>query len=82
VDDDLISAFPAGRLFGHLRCKGADMARFELYKGDTGEFRWRFISSNGRIIADSGESYKNKADCQSGIDLIKAEAPAARVEEK
>ena len=58
------------------------MARFELYKDDSGGFRWRFISSNGRIIADSGQSYKNKADCQSGIDLIKGKAPAAQVEEK
>ena len=57
------------------------MAKFELYKDDAGEFRWRFISSNGRIIADSGQGYKNKSDCQNGIDLIKGEAPAARVEE-
>ena len=58
------------------------MSRFELYKDPNGEFRWHFISSNGRILADSGESYKNKADCKAGIDLIKGEAPAARVEEK
>lgn len=58
------------------------MAKFELYKDASGEFRWRFISSNGRTIADSGESYKNKADCQSGIELIKREAPTARVEEE
>ncbi len=58
------------------------MARFVLFKDDTGEYRWRFVSSNGRTIADSGESYKNKADCQNGIDLIKEEAPAAQVEEK
>ena len=36
----------------------------------------------GGFLADSGESYKNKADCQSGIDLVKGEAPDARVEEK
>ena len=58
------------------------MARFELFKDPKGEYRWRFISSNGRILADSGESYKNKADCQSGIGLIKDEAPTARVEEE
>ncbi len=58
------------------------MAKFELYKDNTGEYRWRFISSNGRIIADSGQGYKNKSDCQNGIDLIKGEAPAAQVEEK
>jgi uncharacterized protein YegP (UPF0339 family) len=62
--------------------KGGHMARFELYKEGNGEYRWRFISSNGRVLADSGESYQNKADCQSGIDLIKSEAPDARVEEK
>ena len=47
-----------------------------------GNFAGASSQSNGRILADSGESYKNKADCQSGIDLIKGEAPAARVEEK
>ena len=47
-----------------------------------GNFAGAFVASNGKIIADSGESYKNKADCQKGIDLIKAEASAAQVEEK
>ena len=56
------------------------MARFELYKDLNGEYRWRFISTNGRVLAESGEGYKNEADCQHGIDLIKGEVPAARVE--
>ena len=58
------------------------MARFEVYKDNAGEYRWRFIAANGRIIATSSEGYKAKADCQHGIDLIKGEAQAARVEEK
>jgi uncharacterized protein YegP (UPF0339 family) len=58
------------------------MARFELYKDNAGEFRWRFVSTNGRIIATASEGYKAKADCQNGIDLIKREGPSAEVEEK
>jgi uncharacterized protein YegP (UPF0339 family) len=58
------------------------MARFELYKDNAGEFRWRFVSTNGRIIATSSEGYKAKGDCQNGIDLIKREGPVAEVEEK
>jgi uncharacterized protein YegP (UPF0339 family) len=44
---------------------------FEIYKSGT-EYRWRLKASNGRIIADSGESYKNKSDCVAGIDLVKS----------
>ncbi len=58
------------------------MARFELYKDNAGEYRWRFVSTNGRIIATSSEGYKAKADCQNGIDLIKREAAPAQVEEQ
>ena len=76
---DGISDFQNGRPSRTLP-KEQPMARFELYKDPNGEYRWRFISSNGRILADSGESYR--ADCQSGIDLVKGESPAARVEEK
>ena len=58
------------------------MARFELYKDNAGEYRWRFVSTNGRIIATSSEGYKAKSDCQHGIELFKSEAPPAQVEEK
>ena len=58
------------------------MASFELYKDNAGEFRWRFVSTNGRIIATSSEGYKAKGDCQNGIDLVKREAPPAKVTEK
>ena len=58
------------------------MATFELYKDKAGEFRWRYVATNGRIIATSSEGYKAKADCKNGIDLVKREAAAAKVEEK
>ena len=58
------------------------MAQFELYKDNAGEYRWRFVSTNGRIIATSSEGYVAKGDCQNGIDLVKREAQAAPVIEK
>jgi uncharacterized protein YegP (UPF0339 family) len=32
-----------------------------LYKDKKGEYRWRLVARNGRIIADSAESYKQKS---------------------
>lgn len=31
-----------------------------IYQDDAGEWRWRLKSSNGRIVADSGEGYTKK----------------------
>jgi uncharacterized protein YegP (UPF0339 family) len=55
------------------------MATFELYKDRQGQFRWRLKASNGKIIADSGEGYVQKSDCQHGIDLVKSEAAGAGI---
>ena len=57
-------------------------AKFEIYKDKSGEFRWRLIHSNGQVIADSGESYKAKANVMSGINSVKENAPNATIEDK
>jgi uncharacterized protein len=57
------------------------MASFELYKDRQGQFRWRLKASNGKIIADGGEGYVQKADCLHGIELVKSEAATAEVKE-
>ena len=50
-----------------------DTAIFFLIYVDTNrQWRWRLKSANGKIIADSGESYWNKADCLHAINLVKA----------
>ena len=54
--------------------------KFEVYKDKAGEWRWRLRASNGKIIADSGEGYINKQDCEYGIGLVKKEAPDANIE--
>ena len=45
--------------------------RYLIYKDTARQWRWRLTASNNRIIADSGESYHNKADCLHGINLVK-----------
>jgi uncharacterized protein YegP (UPF0339 family) len=57
------------------------MATFEIYKDKAKQFRWRLKASNGKIIADSGEGYVAKADCQHGIDLVKSDAASADVKD-
>jgi len=53
--------------------------QFEVYTDKAGEWRWRFRASNSKIIADSSEGYKEKSDCLHGIDLVKKEAPNAKI---
>ena len=50
--------------------------KYHLYKDARGEWRWYLIASNGNKIANSGEGYKNKSDCEHAITLVKASATA------
>jgi uncharacterized protein YegP (UPF0339 family) len=45
---------------------------YRLYKDANQHWRWRYVSSNGRTIADSGEGYYNRADALAGIGIMKA----------
>ena len=53
--------------------------KFVLYRDQAKEFRWRLVAGNGRIVADSGEGYKNKTDCVAMIDAFKKDASNALV---
>lgn len=52
---------------------------FRLYKDRAGEWRWNLKSTNGNIIADSGEGYINKADAVNGINLVKVTSASTDV---
>jgi len=52
------------------------MGFYHVYQDQAKHWRWRFISANNRIIADSGESYWNKSDCLAGIAIMKGSAQA------
>lgn len=55
------------------------MARFETYQDNKNEWRWRFVATNGRIIAVSSEGYRAEPDCVNGINLVQNEGPKAPV---
>lgn len=38
--------------------------KVKIYADKSGEFRWRCVASNGRLIADSGESYTRYHDAE------------------
>ena len=59
------------------------VAEFEIYKDQDNpqDFRWRLRANNGEIIADSGEGYNDRDDCEHGIDLVKSQAPSAQVQD-
>ena len=58
-------------------------ATFEIYKDKAGEFRWRLRMQNTKVIATSGEGYKEKESCMKAIESVKhvaADAPVKEVE--
>jgi uncharacterized protein YegP (UPF0339 family) len=55
--------------------------KFVVFKDTNGQYRWRFVSSNSRIVAISGEGYINKSDCLAGIELVKKHAGTAAIED-
>jgi len=54
------------------------VARFEIYRDEGGEYRWRFRANNNEIVA-SGEGYLSRQDCEHAVQLIKEQAPQADV---
>ena len=56
----------------------AKVPTFYVYKDDAGELRWRLRSTNGKVIADSGEGYKTKRALENAIGLIQGQASAAK----
>ena len=50
---------------------------FKVIKTAKGQFRWTLNSANNQPVATSGESYKNKASCLHGIELVQTGAAQA-----
>ena len=54
--------------------------KFEVYKDNKGEYRFRLKATNGQIIA-TGEGYVAKASCLNGVESVRRNAPEAHVDE-
>jgi uncharacterized protein YegP (UPF0339 family) len=46
------------------------------WKVNNGQWRRHLTAANNRIIANSGESYHNEADCLAAIALVKGSKDA------
>lgn len=49
---------------------------YVYYKDAKGEWRWKLLSSNGRILADSGEGYTTERECLADIERVKSSTDA------
>lgn len=53
------------------------MKGFQYYQDAIQEWRWRLKDGNNEIVADSGEGYKDRADCVKGSEIFKTLGPPA-----
>jgi len=53
---------------------------FRLYEDAAGEWRWRLVAPNGRVIADSAEGYTRSVDAQRAAESAAYAATIATVE--
>ena len=37
--------------------------KWEFYQDTSGDWRWRRIAPNGRIVGSSSQGYANRSDC-------------------
>ncbi|MBB5747421.1 YegP family protein [Brevundimonas variabilis] len=49
----------------------------QIYEGRRGlslrkQWRWRIVAKNGRVIANGGEGYTNRADLLNALDLVRS----------
>lgn len=47
-----------------------NLLEFHPYEDVRGEFRWRLVASNGRIMADSSEGYTRAEDRDDALQHI------------
>ena len=50
--------------------------RYVVFRNLVGQWQWRLVSPNRRIIAESAERYWKKVDCEAGINLVKSSGQA------
>ena len=51
--------------------------RFTVYQDKSGEWRWRLVAANGRIIAH-GEAHTRERDAWRAVETVREAAALAR----
>ena len=47
-----------------------NQGKIVIYKDTVGEWRFRFVAGNGKIVAPASQGYKTKRSCRKGIDAV------------
>lgn len=53
-----------------LTIKENDMHKVQLYRDESGDWRWRRVAANGEIVADSAEGYTNSRDAREMAEAV------------
>jgi uncharacterized protein len=53
------------------------VATFLIYTDKAGGYRWRLMSANGRIVADSGEAYSTRNGARRAAGMVRHHAAKA-----
>ena len=53
---------------------------FHTYTDSAGQWRWQLKADNGRIVADSGESYTRLEDVRRAAQNVKSNAGSAAID--
>ncbi len=57
-------------------------SKIQVYKSrKNGQWGWRYVAKNGRKVACSGETYKNRADCLNAIALLMSNFATTPIEQ-
>jgi uncharacterized protein YegP (UPF0339 family) len=54
--------------------------QFHIFQDTRMEWRWQLSGDDGKKLADSGESYREKEDCLESIALVKGSEEAIVLE--
>lgn len=46
-------------------------AKIEMFKDAGGEYRWRLLATNGKVIADSAEGYSTPAAIRRAVASVR-----------
>jgi uncharacterized protein len=54
------------------------MYTFRIYRDASGEWRWRLVARNHRVVADSGEGYGRRTDCARAVRRVRRVSTTVR----
>jgi uncharacterized protein YegP (UPF0339 family) len=52
---------------------------FQIYRAPTGLLRWRLVTQDGAVLAESGRSYWDLGGCKTAIAQVQEHAARAAI---